>query len=50
MKLKDWLDKNYTVEEQNNLIELRCSRQGITSLEGIENLTCLLYTSDAADE
>ena len=48
MILKDWLDNKYTKEEQNNLIILSCSREGITSLEGIEGLVKLenLYCSD----
>ena len=41
MKLKDWLDKNYTKEEQMNLIELDCSDNKLTSLKGIEELTNL---------
>ena len=41
MKLKDWLDKKYTVEEQGNLTSLGCSGEGITSLEGIEGLVKL---------
>ena len=48
MILKDWLDKNYTVEEQKKLTYLNCSGEGITSLKGIEQLTNLewLYCSD----
>jgi len=47
MKLKDWLDNGYTVEQQNNLKILNCSDKGITSLEGIEVLVNLkeLYCS-----
>jgi len=41
MKLKDWLDKNYTKEEQMNLTYLNCSDKDITSLEGIEVLVNL---------
>ena len=41
MKLKDWLDNGYTVEQQNNLKILNCSAEGITSLEGIEKLVNL---------
>ena len=43
MILKDWLDKNYTVEEQSNLTYLDCSVKVITSLEGIEQLDKLNY-------
>jgi len=43
MILKKYLDKNFTKEEQSNLIELRCSSEGITSLEGIEHLVKLEY-------
>ena len=52
MILKEYLDKNYTNEEQNKLTYLNCSGKGITSfscasLEGIEQLTNLkwLYCS-----
>jgi len=41
MILKDWLDKKYTNEQQYNLTYLYCSGIGITSLEGIEQLTNL---------
>jgi len=41
MKLKDWLDNNYTVQEQKNFTSLDCSGEGITSLKGIEGLTKL---------
>jgi len=41
MKLKDWLDKYYTVQEQKNLIRLNCHGENITSLEGIQVLVNL---------
>ena len=43
MILKEYLDKNYTKEQQNNLTMLSCSGEGITSLEGIEQLVNLKY-------
>jgi len=43
MILKDWLDKNYTKEEQKSLTLLICFGEGITSLEGIELLVNLEY-------
>jgi len=48
MILKDWLDKNYTKEEQINLINIDCYSAGITTLEGIELLVDLetLHCSD----
>jgi len=41
MKLKKYLDKYYTKKEQNNLTYLDCSSEGITSLDGIEQLVNL---------
>jgi len=41
MTLQEYLDKNYTKEEQKNLTELNCSFNELTSLKGVENLTNL---------
>jgi len=41
MKLKEYLDNNYTKKEQKTLTLLNCSDEGITSLEGIEQLVNL---------
>jgi len=43
MKLKEYLDNNYTKKEQGNLTYLYCSDEGITSLEGIEGLVNLKW-------
>src|SRR6478735_3880212 len=39
--LEVWLNQNYTLEEQRNLTQLDCSRNNLTNLKGIENLTNL---------
>ena len=41
MKLQEWLDRNYTKEEQLNLTSLDCYNGGLTSLEGVEKLNNL---------
>jgi Leucine-rich repeat (LRR) protein len=41
MILQDFLDKNYTKQEQLELTELDCNSNQITSLEGIESLVNL---------
>jgi hypothetical protein len=43
MILQEFLDENYSKEEQIALTDLDCSRSGITSLKGIENLVNLKY-------
>jgi internalin A len=41
MILQDWLNKNYTKQEQIKLTSLNCSQNQITSLKGIESLVNL---------
>jgi len=41
MTLQEYLDKNYTKEEQKNLTVLYCYSNNLTSLKGVENLTNL---------
>jgi len=43
MSLQEYLDQNYTKEEQFNLTQLDCSSIKLTSLNRIENLTNLTH-------
>jgi Leucine-rich repeat (LRR) protein len=45
MILQDWLDINYTKQEQIKLTTLNCFNNKLTSLKGIENLINLTYLS-----
>jgi len=50
MILKEYLDKNYTKEQQKNLIRLNCHGENITSLEGIEQFVNLKHLNCSYNE